>query len=198
MDVNRVGSAQTQVPAANTQTKQSESSSETAVVKNEQTTNQDVVVERGSEKSTISIPDANAVLKESHQHIEAFKKMVAKLVENQGKKTRKSALFEEDPMIDIDPETRAAAQEAISEDGYFGVKQTSERILSFAKALGGNDLSKFTELKNAIIEGFKQAEEAWGGGLPDICNKTRDAVMKGLDEWEKELRGAQTQPKESN
>ena len=36
-----------------------------------------------------------------------------------------------------DAETIAQAKEDISEDGYWGVKQTSERIFSFAQALAG-------------------------------------------------------------
>ena len=34
------------------------------------------------------------------------------------------------------------AQEAISADGYWGVEQTSQRIIDFAKALSGGDASK--------------------------------------------------------
>ena len=39
----------------------------------------------------------------------------------------------------VDEATRKQAEEDISEDGYWGVKQTSERIFSFAKALAGDD-----------------------------------------------------------
>ena len=34
--------------------------------------------------------------------------------------------------LEVDEETRAQAQEDISEDGYWGVEQTSDRIVSFA------------------------------------------------------------------
>ena len=43
------------------------------------------------------------------------------------------------------------AQEDISENGYWGVEQTSDRILDFAKALSGGDVSKADEL----LEAFK-------------------------------------------
>lgn len=78
---------------------------------------------------------------------------------------------------------KAQAQEAISEDGYYGVKQTSERILEFAKALTGGDPAKAEEMRAAFEKGFKQATKAWGKELPDISNRTYDAVMKGFDEW---------------
>ena len=40
----------------------------------------------------------------------------------------------------VDAQTKADAQEAISEDGYWGVKQTSQRIFDFAHALAGDDV----------------------------------------------------------
>lgn len=78
------------------------------------------------------------------------------------------------------------AQEAISENGYWGVKQTSERILSFAKALTGGDPSKIEEMRTAFEKGFSQATKAWGQNLPSISNDTYDAVMAGFDKWAEE------------
>ena len=40
----------------------------------------------------------------------------------------------------VDAQTKAQAQADIAEDGYWGVKQTSERIFDFAKALSGGDM----------------------------------------------------------
>lgn len=84
--------------------------------------------------------------------------------------------------LQVDEETRLQAQQEISENGFWGVKQTSERILDFAKALSGGDPSKLGLLRNAIEQGYKAAEKAWGGELPEICKKTQEAVLKGLDE----------------
>ena len=83
----------------------------------------------------------------------------------------------------VDPQTQAQAQADISEDGYWGVSQTSDRILDFAKALAGNDSSKAEELKEAFEEGFKQATKTWGKDLPSISQDTYDAVEKKFDEW---------------
>ncbi len=83
----------------------------------------------------------------------------------------------------VDAETKAAAQEAISEDGYWGVKKTSERLLNFAKALVGDDPSRAEEMREAVIKGFKAAGIEWGGELPGICHETYDATMKLFDEW---------------
>ncbi len=76
----------------------------------------------------------------------------------------------------VDAAAKKEAQEAISEDGYYGVKQTSERIFDFASALAGDDVEKMKKMEDAFEKGFKQATKAWGRDLPDISNKTYDAV----------------------
>ena len=78
------------------------------------------------------------------------------------------------------------AQKAISEDGFYGVKNTSDRILEMAKALTGGDPDKIEDMRNAFKKGFEQATKSWGQALPDISNKTYDAVMEGFDNWAKE------------
>ena len=49
----------------------------------------------------------------------------------------------------VDAATKAQAQADIADDGYWGVNQTSDRILDFAKALSGGDPEKMEEMKNA-------------------------------------------------
>lgn len=82
----------------------------------------------------------------------------------------------------VDPATRAQAQADIAEDGYWGVNQTSDRIIQFATALTGGDPDKIEEMRSAFEKGFKLAEKKWGGSLPDISQRTYDAVMKKFDE----------------
>ena len=86
----------------------------------------------------------------------------------------------------VDDETRAAAQDAISEDGYWGVKQTSERFIKYAKALTGGDPAKAEAMREAFQKGYKEAEKAWGGSLPELSQKTYDATMKLFDDWANE------------
>lgn len=78
------------------------------------------------------------------------------------------------------------AQEDISEDGYWGVKQTSDRILDFAKALAGGDASKADELLDAFKKGYEQATGAWGKDLPDISKETYKAVEEKFAAWKNE------------
>ncbi len=89
----------------------------------------------------------------------------------------------------VDAETKAQAQKDIAEDGYWGVEQTSERIISFATALTGGDPDKIEEMRNAFIKGFKQATKTWGGELPEISQKTYAAVMEKFDKMAAEATG---------
>jgi hypothetical protein len=85
--------------------------------------------------------------------------------------------------LQVDNATSLKAQQDISEDGYWGVKQTSQRLIDFAVNVSGGDKTKFAELKAAIEKGFANAEKKWGGALPDICMQTKEATMKGLEAW---------------
>ena len=78
------------------------------------------------------------------------------------------------------------AQEDISENGYWGVEQTSDRILDFAKALSGGDVSKADELLDAFKKGYEEATGAWGKELPDISKETYKAVEEKFEAWKKE------------
>lgn len=80
--------------------------------------------------------------------------------------------------LQVDQETKAQAQEAISENGYWGVKQTSERIFQMAQALAGDDVEKMHEMQAAVKRGYEAAGKAWGGDLPGIAGDTISAVDK--------------------
>ena len=82
-----------------------------------------------------------------------------------------------------DEETVKKAQEDISEDGYWGVNQTSDRIVDFAIALSGGDSSKAEVLLAAFKKGYEQATGTWGKDLPDISSKTYDAVLDKFEQW---------------
>ena len=83
----------------------------------------------------------------------------------------------------VDAKTKAEAQEAISEDGFWGVKQTSQRIFDFAQAVAGDDVETMKKMQAAVEKGFEQAGAAWGGDLPSICGDTHTAVGKLFDEY---------------
>lgn len=85
-----------------------------------------------------------------------------------------------------DEDTITQAKKDISEDGYWGVAQTSDRIFSFAQALTGGDVSKMKSMVSAVEKGFEEATKVWGKDLPDITKDTHAAIMSKFDAWFKE------------
>jgi hypothetical protein len=79
---------------------------------------------------------------------------------------------------------------SISEDGEFGIKAVSDRIVNFAIAVSDNDPTKLAQLKESIDKGFAAAEKSFGGKLPDICYQTHDEIMKKLDKWSEDMQAA--------
>ena len=78
------------------------------------------------------------------------------------------------------------AQEDIADGGYWSVKETSSRILDFAKALTGGDPDKIDEMEKAFEKGYKQATKEWGDELPSSSGETYKAVKEGFSQWRKE------------
>ena len=112
---------------------------------------------------------------------EQLQNLVTKLLgKHAGKYTKLADLFKD---IQADPATIEQAQKDIADDGYWGVEQTSDRLVSMAQALSGGDTSKADTLIAAIKKGFDEATEAWGDKLPDICQKTIDAAVKKMEAW---------------
>lgn len=121
---------------------------------------------------------------DAQNRIDQLQQIVAQLISKQGKAYETAndiwtALRE--GTLEVDPETRAQAEADIAEDGYFGVEQTSNRIIDFATALTGGDPSKVESMRDAFKKGYEQAEKTWGGKLPEICKRTYDAVMEKFD-----------------
>ena len=70
------------------------------------------------------------------------------------------------------------AKELVSEDGFFGIKQTSQRIADFViKGANGNEDLLKAGLEG-IQQGFEEAEKIWGDTLPDISYKTIDRAKE--------------------
>lgn len=82
------------------------------------------------------------------------------------------------------PEQQAAALQAISDDGEWGVNAVATRIMDMAVSLSGGDSSKASSLRAAVEKGFKQAGLQWGQKLPSICQDTHDEIEKRFDYWE--------------
>ena len=112
-----------------------------------------------------------------------LRQMIVNLFKEQGLSAR---IATDNTTIDFRNLTPEAAQDLIAEDGYFGVAQTSDRIVTAAVALAGSDPAKLDQIKAGIDKGFDMAAQALGGSLPDISSQTYDAVMEKLDAWAQE------------
>lgn len=135
--------------------------------------------------SSTKVTDYSSIVasmkKELSSKNEQLQNLVNKLLSNQAKKyISLSDMFKD---IQVDEQTRIQAQKDISDDGYWGVEQTSDRLVSMAKALSGGDSSKADAMISAIEKGFDEATKAWGDKLPDICQKTIDAAKQKLQNW---------------
>ena len=109
-----------------------------------------------------------------------LRNLVIKTLQDQGL----SLEFEADgTTYDFQTITPEEAQQLISEDGYFGVEKTSQRIVDFAINAFGNDPSKLDEMIRAIDKGFMDAQEAFGGALPEISQQTYEAIMEKLADF---------------
>ncbi len=140
------------------------------------------------EKSSNEKKDYSATIKQLKADLEARNARLIELVRStltsQGKTYSKTT-----PLSDIfknilvDADTIAQAKKDIAEDGYWGVSQTSDRLVSMAQALAGGDKSKADTLINAVKKGFKEATKSWGNELPSICKDTIDSTIDKLTKW---------------
>ncbi|EKC9842772.1 hypothetical protein OQN71_001309 [Campylobacter coli] len=77
----------------------------------------------------------------------------------------------------------------ISEEGFFGIDNTANRIADFAIKGARNDVEKLKKGLEGIKQGFEQAEKIWGGELPQISQDTIEATIKKVSDRIDELGG---------
>lgn len=135
----------------------------------------------------------NKLKSDAQARVDQLQSLVNTLISKQGKTYANANVFTSDFWKQfsenggtVDELAVKQAQEDISEDGYWGVNQTSSRILDFAKALCGGDPDKIDELEAAFEKGYKEATKSWGDELPSLCKDTYDAVKEGFADWRKE------------
>lgn len=144
------------------------------------------------ESKTNKVTDYSSIVSSMKSELsnknQQLQNLVSQLMGKQANKYKNlSDLFKN---INADPATIAQAKKDISDDGYWGVEQTSDRLVSMAKALSGGDSSKADELIAAVKKGFKQATHAWGDELPDICKRTIDTTVKKMEDWRDGITGS--------
>lgn len=111
--------------------------------------------EPGAEKASYQ-PDADAIRQmkaELAQTQTRFLDSVRDMLTKQGVKVAEGeGIWKQiaEGKFKADPETVANAQKETAEDGYWGVKQTSERFIKYAKALTGGDPAKAEAMREAF------------------------------------------------
>lgn len=92
--------------------------------------------------------------------------------------------YEGKPITELSPDE---AKELVSDEGFFGVSKTSERVSSFVINLAGDDVEGLKEARKGIVQGFEEAEKMWGGELPEISYETQEKTLDIIDKKIEEL-----------
>ena len=95
-----------------------------------------------------------------------------------GKQVTQSNILEAIQEGKFSEEDIEQAKKDTAEDGYWGVEQTSDRMVKFALALTGGDPDKLDSMIEAFEKGYSEAEKQWGGELPELTQRTREATLK--------------------
>ncbi len=88
------------------------------------------------------------------------------------------------------PITELSADEAkdlVSDEGFFGISETSKRVSSFVINLAGDNVEALQEARRGVVQGFEEAEKMWGGTLPEISYQTQKETLTIIDEKISEL-----------
>ncbi len=146
--------------------------------------NDGVIYERSSDRAAIVSQLRSAAEQRQNQLVSLVQKTLSGQAVTYGKATGKDIWRTlASGNFTVDPATKAQAQKDIGEDGYWGVKQTSQRLFDFASALAGDDVEKMKELEKAMEKGFKMATKTWGKELPGICSDTMKAAHGLFEEY---------------
>lgn len=140
--------------------------------------------------------ELQTMLEESSRKAQEIVDLILSMVNRQG--TTLGEVIRGETSLQADPETIAAAQAAIAEDGEWGVQQTAARILDFSRAVIGGDSSKLESIRAAVEKGFREATEILGGKLPEISERTYAAVMAEFDRWREEGLPQETSPESAS
>ncbi len=87
--------------------------------------------------------------------------------------------YEGKSILDLTPDE---AKDLVSDDGFFGVTQTSDRVANFVFNFAGEDLELLQKGKEGIIQGFQEAEKLFGGKLPEISYETQNRTLSLINE----------------
>lgn len=111
--------------------------------------------------------------------------------EVEGEFSLKDIGYEGKPITEL---SQGEAQELVSEEGFFGIENTANRVADFVLGFAGNDLENLEKSREGIVQGFEDANKMWGGELPEISHQTQARTLELIDERLSELRGETKAP----
>ncbi|WP_418185388.1 hypothetical protein ACNSOS_11370 [Aliarcobacter vitoriensis] len=82
------------------------------------------------------------------------------------------------PILEL---TKEEATDLVGENGFFGIKQTSDRVAGFSIGIAGDNLDNLAKVREGIVKGFEEAEKMFGGELPEISYKTQERTLALID-----------------
>ena len=99
--------------------------------------------------------------------------------EVEGELSLKDIGYEGKPITELSTEE---ASDLVSEEGFFGVTQTSQRVADFVFGFAGDDLDILEQGRKGIVQGFEDAQKMWGDELPQISFDTQARTLELIDE----------------
>ncbi len=99
--------------------------------------------------------------------------------ETQSGMSLKNIGYEGKPITEL---TQDEAKDLVSEDGFFGVTQTSDRVSNFVFSFAKDNVDLLEKGREGIVQGFEDAKKLFGGELPEISYKTQERTLSLIDE----------------
>ncbi len=84
--------------------------------------------------------------------------------------------------------SESEAKELVSDEGFFGITQTSDRVSNFVFNFSNDNIKLLEKGRAGIVKGFEEAEKLWGGELPEISYKTQERTLELIDKRIEELK----------
>ncbi len=106
--------------------------------------------------------------------------------ETEGGMSLKNIGYEGKPILELSSDE---AKDLVSEEGFFGVKNTSDRVAGFVLNFAGDDLDVLQKGRDGVVQGFEEAKKMFGGELPEISYKTQERTLALIDEKMNSLKG---------
>jgi len=151
-------------------------------IRKKNTDEAETIYVKSSDKKYDSI-EINNLIKDNEKRINEFKESIRSMICKQGEQSNLK-LFGLNLNVSVEEANKATA--SLEDGGEYSIDAVATRIMDMAMALSNGDDSKISMLRDAVTKGFEAAGVEFDSvnGLPEICKKTYDEVMKRFDQWE--------------